>query len=140
MSNIGDISCVSTSWAEVGRKLVGLSFITANLRSMSHKFGGFLGCLEKMKNKPTFITVTETWLNSNNDFMLEIPGYKSNSLYRRTGSGGGIKVYFRETISVEVIYDYTWDLGYTESLFCALTCRVLVSYLSAVYTDHLHNL
>ena len=53
-----------------------------------------------LKEKFTFITITETHLNPERDELLEIPGYKSENFYRSAGQGGGIKFYYLDHISV----------------------------------------
>ena len=55
-----------------------------------------------LKNKITFLVITETWLNIEKDYALELGGYKSVSIYRNR-LGGGIKIYFLDYINVSVI-------------------------------------
>ena len=69
----------SLNWDEIEEKfyLNGLSLIHINMRSLCNKFAELLAHLSLIKNKFTFIILTETWLHENKDFGFEIPGYKS---------------------------------------------------------------
>ena len=77
-----------------------LSFLTVNARSLNGKFNELLCKISLLNEKFSFIVVTETHLNENND-TFEIPSYKSANFYRPCGNGGGIKLYFLEHISVK---------------------------------------
>ena len=48
----------------------------------------------------------ESWLNERNDIALELPGYKSTSLYR-SRKGGGIKVYYMHHLNMNLDEMYT---------------------------------
>ena len=97
------------TWKDVGKKIKNnLSFMTINVRSISNKFSEILSYIESIKEKTSFILITETWLNRNTDVTFEIPGYKSFNYYRNDHSereriGGGMKLYVLEQINASTI-------------------------------------
>ena len=69
------------------------------MRSVTNKFAELKSHLKLVKYNPSFILVTETWLNDDKDFAYELEGYASISLHRK-GLGGGLKLYYRNHVSV----------------------------------------
>ena len=104
-------NCSYATWDNLSRKSnnENLSFLCVNLRSIGSKFAEFTSYLAKLKWKFKFIAVTESWLTPDKDVALEIEGYKSKSIYRSGNRrGGGIKLYFLESINVNVIENLTF--------------------------------
>ena len=97
-------SCTKTTWLDFDRKLTNesLSIIGINVRSLSSRYHELVAHLNIIRNKPTMIVLTETWLSENSDIAFDIEGYKSLSIYR-DGKGGGIKIYFLDCIKATVI-------------------------------------
>ena len=98
-----------------------LSLLCVNLRSMIGKFSELVAHLNIIKNKFTFIIITETWLSESIDFALDIDGYHSKALYRNN-NGGGIKIYYLKNIKCSTIDSLTSSDGPNESLF--LNCEI----------------
>ena len=84
-----------------------LSFLTINARSLASKFNEIFARLSNLKEKISFIVVTETHLNESRDFGFEIPGYSSLNYYRNSDNlGGGIKLYYLDHISVNRVSNF----------------------------------
>ena len=111
--------CCPSSWQNLSSHLKwnNLSFLCLNIRSLTGKFQKSVSHLNEVKEKFTFIIITENWLKKNPDFVFEIEGYKSLSSYRENQIGGGIKIYFVESISVCIITNLSSSTGSCESLF-----------------------
>ena len=102
-------NCNFTTWDKLSRESSNdkLSFLCVNLRSISNKFAEFTSYLARIKIKFKFIAIIESWLNPDKDIALEIEGYKSKSIYRGGNRrGGGIKLYFLESLNVNIIDNY----------------------------------
>ena len=99
-----------------------LSVFCCNMRSVVNKFPLLFSHLALLKNKFTIIVLTESWLNAGKDKALELPGYKSKSLYR-SRKGGGIKVYYLEQLNMTVEEDLTECTPHCESIFLRTNVR-----------------
>ena len=110
--------CSKVSWTDLSRFVVenSLSVCTINVRSLKNKFQEVVSHLNILKNKISFIIITETWLLPENDLVMDIEGYKAAAVYR-DGRGGGIKIYYLETISAIILPELTSNGGCCETLF-----------------------
>ena len=115
-------SCIQCSWSQYGLFLKNnpLSIICINMRSVTNKFAELKSHLKLVKYNPSFILVTETWLNDDKDFAYELEGYASISLHRE-GLGGGLKLYYLNHVSVQQLDDFTTNCGPAEILFVRAT-------------------
>ena len=87
-----------------------LSFVTINARSLNSKFNEIVCKISLLKEKISFIIVTETHLHENSDVNLDIPTYKCENYYRMDGhNGGGIKLYYLDHISIARISGFESD-------------------------------
>ena len=81
--------------------------MTMNAHSLQSKFNEMVSRISDFDSKITFILITETWLNEENDAGFEIPGYKSINVYRTPSANGssygGLKLYFLEQFSPTII-------------------------------------
>ena len=66
------------------------SLLYVNARSILNKFGEFLAHIKLLKYRITFIVIVKSWLKPETDVALEIPGYKSCSLYRSGNRVGAV--------------------------------------------------
>ena len=112
-------NCQSTSWSGISKcfGLSSLSFLCLNARSIVNKFAEFVAHLHELDNKFSFILITETWLDSSRDKAFEIDGYKSISLYRESRRGGGLKIYYLDSLTVLPIDNLTCSDEVCERLF-----------------------
>ena len=111
--------CRNICWSDLNEELNDdlLTFSCVNTRSLSNKFVELKSQLSLLRTKFTFLAITETWLRPHLDIGLELEGYKSISLNRNSNSldsntvrGGGIKLYFKDSLNVSVRHDYdNWN-------------------------------
>ena len=102
-------NCEYASWNKFAKVYMNdeLSFLNVNMFSLASKFDDFHALLSKLKHRITFIVITETWLKASNDFLLELEGYKSCNVYREESeTGGGIKLFYREDVTVNQVEEY----------------------------------
>ena len=108
--NTPDYDCLSTNWSTFGfgREIHNadnmISIFTINLRSINNKFSELYGYLATFTFKFTFIIIiTETWLNADNDVGYGLTGYRSYSVTRADRRGGGVKIYYRDFLGVQIV-------------------------------------
>ena len=118
-SDLQSYECQDIGWGNRIFNTFGknLSVLCINMRSMANKFSELSSYLNRSKHSFSFIVLVETWLNASSDVGLELDGYKSLSLYRDVGVGGGIKIYHRDNISVVEVPNFTG---------CFLSCECLI--------------
>ena len=126
--NATDHKCLSIDWSTFGREILNIdnnvSLLTVNLRSINYKFSELVGRLAMLAFKFTFIIVTETWLNKDND-VYKLPGYKSCSVVRSEVRGGGVKIYYRDSMDVCVIDNLSGVFQSYEGVFLNVNIRHL---------------
>ena len=63
------------------------------------------------------ICITETWCSDNrmNHNLFELPQYKSIHQVRRTSKGGGIAVFFHESLTFSITHDLSVNNAYIEA-------------------------
>ena len=112
-----------------------LTVLSVNARSLVSNFSSLVSYLSTVNFKFTFIIVVESWLNKNKDIGYEIDGYKSHSIYRDDNRrGGGIKIYFLENISVNVVNNFTVVNDDLECLFLEASIPSLKNfYIGGIY-------
>ena len=83
----------------------GLHFVHLNVRSILYKISELR--LLFSKNKISIIAITETWLNSSiNDEEVCIEGYCILRRDRVFGQGGGVCLYIRNDIQVNLFHRF----------------------------------
>ena len=88
-------------------KIASFSLLTYNIRSCRKNFGTFFTFLCNLMFRFSLIILVETWLSSSADCGFDIEGYKHVDIYR-DNLGGGIKVFYDERFTVEVIDELTF--------------------------------
>ena len=68
-----------------------LFILTVNAYSITGKFSDLVTDLNLVRNRFSFIIVTELWLSHDSSLAQEIDGYNSHSISRTGRKGGGIK-------------------------------------------------
>lgn len=115
--------CSIQNWSSA-TKLVGektLSFLSLNIHSLPGKFTELLAHLDSIKTEFKFIFITETYLNESTENLYNIPGYKSVSLSRSNRTGGGIKLYYKEELMLQICGEFTSNTGACERLIVSST-------------------
>ena len=106
------------------------NIVCVNVRSSNKNFNSLLGILQSANVEYDILIVTETWENENSQNLYSIPDFDSVSLHRPLGKlGGGIKIYYRDTLDV-VKYEKLSGLFDThESLFVKVNASNCLSLL-----------
>ena len=81
--------------------------LSINSHSLSKKYAELHAYLSLIASRFIFIVVVETWLTEFRDKALEIQGYKSHAIYRLNQTSGGIKLYYRDHLTLNVIDQFT---------------------------------
>ena len=124
------------SWEEYNNRInyENISVFCLNSHSLTNKFAQFQAHLEIIRKRFTFIFVVETWLKPNTDFALELPGYRSESVYRLNQKGGSIKLFYLDGINASVIDVFTLCTDGVECLtVCANVPNLGKIYVSGFY-------
>jgi len=78
------------------------TLLHVNVRSLRKNYNSLLTLLLSMKNKPTFIAITESWLTSGEHIFFSIPEYEFISLPRESCRGGGVGIYVLRKFNFKV--------------------------------------
>ena len=126
--DVGDI------WQENVLNPDNMSFLNVNIRSLTGKFNELLAFLKVANFSFTFIVLTEVWLDSNFDnHQFFIPGYKFVFCLREGRIGGGIIIYYKETLNVTTINEKTGIFSTHESLCIKFKLNNKTFHIWAVY-------
>ena len=82
------------------------SLLSVNIRSCRKNFSSLLSLLNVYMLNFTLLILVETWLTEGIDFGFDISEYNQLNIYRN-GNGGGIKVFFRDALNVQVLDELT---------------------------------
>ena len=102
----------------------GLSILNVNIRSLCKNNSKLVTLLKQVSFKVRILVITETWLTDGHNNLYSIKGYKHFSV-NRTGNtgkkrGGGIRIYYCESLDIDIINDLTGIFDSHESLFVEL--------------------
>ena len=114
-SGIVNINCVGNGELFPTDLCDDLSCFTINIRSLQFKFGDLKTYLAIMNVSFTFIVITEVWLDDASVAGFHIDGYKSKHCLRNN-HGGGLLVFYRDFLQVEVVDGYSGIFDCHESL------------------------
>ena len=96
-----------------------LKCIFTNARSIMNKVDELHCIIEE--EKPDLVSIVETWLTDNIfNAEIQIPGYQTTRLDRKTGAHGGILLYTRDGINVQPRESQTLA-EYDEALWCDIS-------------------
>ena len=105
-----------------------------NSRSLKCHYTELLQFLDSLNFNFTVIGVSESWLDSTNEQMHTIPGYKAYHLSRDKQKGGGISLYIHDNVnSCKLREDLTSNDGEYESLFVELTLNSSTIIIGLIY-------
>ena len=111
-----------------------LSILTVDAHSITGKFADLVTNLNLVRKRFSFIIVTESWLSYDSNLVLEINGYKSHSISRTGRKGGGIKLFYLDYISAEVISHLSVIEDSYESIFVKASIPGLGNiYVAVIY-------
>ena len=110
MDSINLTNCKYATWNRFSKIHISdkLSFLNVNKFSLASKFDDFYALLSILKKTHNFYSGHgKTWLKASIDYLLELDGYKSCNLYRKeSDTGGWIKLYYRDDITVNLVEEY----------------------------------
>ena len=135
IDELPSVPCNDYDIAQINSKVNQLnssSILVLNIRSLRRNFAHLETFLATLKFMFSIIVLTEVWLTSEIDFGLNIPGYKTENLYR-TSHGGGIKVYYRENIILTRIDLMTYINSNIELLSLNISIANLSYKLLCIY-------
>ena len=98
------------------------SILNINVRSLKKHFTELQTFLHICKCTFSFIVICETWLNDDYDSLFNIDGYLFYSLCRKDNYGG-IRLYYRDNLNVELLKDFTEINGSCEILSARLVLQ-----------------
>jgi exonuclease III len=97
-----------------------LKIIHVNIRSISKNFNQLTAYLCTLKIKYDIIILTETWLSNDTSSLYCIPDYDRFCVNRSRSRGGGIMIYFLESLNVNLCEELTDISDSHESIFVKL--------------------
>ena len=100
------------------------SLICINIRSLKRHFTELQTLLHLCKHAFSLVIVCETWLCSDFDNMFHLDGYLFHTLCR-TENYGGIRLYYRSHLNVEVLNNQTLIHDSCEILASKITIKNL---------------
>lgn len=95
-----------------------LTFISVNINGCNTNFDYLLSNLQALNIVFDFLILTEIKLSKDTDTnkLFEIPNYNHYTVYRNT-HGGGIRIYYRQSLDVMLCEEYSQIFESHESLF-----------------------
>ena len=93
------------------------SFLQFNARSIKKNFDSICSTLCTIDENFTAICVSETWLNTINENLFNIPGYKFESCARPKKLGGGVGIFINSVFEFNRISDFSFIDDNIECLF-----------------------
>ena len=100
----------------------------ANIRSCTQIFKSLIGYLNTISFRYDIIVLTETWLTDDLDGLYEIPGYNNISLHRNR-NGGGIRIYYDNTLTADNCEQFSGIFDTHESLFIRISQKNRLSLI-----------
>ena len=82
------------------------SLLLLNIRSVRKNFLNFISYFQDYLSSFTCIVIVETWLLEEHKHIFKINGFKCLDTYR-SNFGGGIRLYYKCNMSVELLSNYT---------------------------------
>lgn len=116
--DVGNLCSFSSSGGSV-------SVLGVNIRSCRKNFAALESFLSLCRCDFDFITITETWLDENDNHIFNIDGYKKFCLFRNR-HGGGIMIFVKCIFEAEMVD----ELSFISDFFEVLTLKVAIGNFS----------
>ena len=110
-----------------------LSVLSVNIRSYYKNIDLFSGFLSSVTTVPSIIVLTETWLNHDNLNNANINMYCSKHSIRESRRSGGVSIYYRDNLIVNVLE----DLCINDCVIECCAVNLVVSGRNTVIPSHL---
>ena len=107
-----EVNCFETDFTDfevkfpLNQRKNQLSCLSVNIRSIRKNFNSLKSFLLFVRFKFTFIILTEVWLDDIINKGFDLPGYNSVNQFRNS-NGGGIKVFYHESLGIKVLSQFT---------------------------------
>ena len=108
-----------------------VNIISVNVRSIHKNLQTLLTTLCSLKIIYDIIVLTEVWLTNYNENLFEIPNFNHISLKRENKRGGGIRIYFRENVTVNRVDNLSQVYESLELLLVNVTLNHNFNFLLA---------
>lgn len=112
-----------------------LSFMYTNARSLRNKFSEFKMLIDSL-NCPDVIIISETWIRPGEEKYFSLCKYNMIHTIRGEMRGGGVAVYAKETMELNVVEQITGE-------HCIQVSELAVNnnrfHVIAVYNNNIHN-
>lgn len=111
-------------------KLGTIKIVCCNVRSCNSNFNNLISELQSLNFNYDILVLTETWLNSNMENLFKIPNYDCISVNRPDcKKGGGIRVYFKDTMEVEKCDTISGIFDSHEALFLKFSVKDCITFI-----------
>ena len=131
--NVPQVNCEYYSPAILNNTIKNkFSILSLNIRSLRKNFTHLISFLNTFILNFSIIVLVETWLAENCDNTFSIPGYKECSVYRNN-HGGGIKVLYQDSYSVDVLKDFSFIHNVLEILTFYIKGRGFKYLICCIY-------
>ena len=114
------------------------SIFTMNIRSCRKNYASLLSFLKTFMLNFTVIVLIETLLSESTDVGFLLEGYRQLNIYRNT-HGGGIKVFYEESLSIKVLENLTFVNNVLEILTFYVYNNSFKYLLCTVYRPPRYN-
>ena len=94
-----------------------ITLLHVNVRSLSKNFNQLCNLLTAAGDQLTCLDVTETWLPSESQANLQLPGYNFYSKARLGKSGGGVGLYVKDNFNSQPRLELSKMTEYIECIF-----------------------
>ena len=108
------------------------SVLSLNIRSCRKNFISLVTFLNAFILRFSLIVLVETWLSKNSDESFHLDGYSQYNLYR-DNYGGGIKIFYDNNFSIDVLHDFTFISAIFEILTFYLSGKDFKYLICCVY-------
>ena len=114
------------------------SIFSLNIRSCRKNFNLLSSFLKTFMLEFTVLVLLETWLTEGSNISFDLDGYKQLNVFR-SNNGGGIKVLYRDTLSVEVLHDFTVVNNILEVLTFYIFNKAFKYLICCIYRSPSYN-
>ena len=113
-----------------------INIMHINIRSIQNKFDTLKSMLNCLPDPPDVLALTETWLKETNKHLFSLDGYDSHHIIRINKEQGGISIFTKNNLNVEILNQYCYINDSVEILTIKLKTTNLTYVISVIYRPH----
>ena len=113
-----------------------INIIHINIRSIHNKFDTLKSWLNCLPKPPDVLALTETWLKESNKHLFSLDGYVSHHIIRTKKEQGGISIFTKNYLNVDLLNQYCYINDSIEILTIKLKTTNLTYIISIIYRPH----